>query len=441
MLPLFLLLVVSDGYASEVSAVQPLILTVSSLSRDTVSSVVPVDREVQIHVSEEFDRIALYDSNPQGQNREPIYVVGAEHDFIETNVSLGNPDFPQGWALNSQSDVAGVHVPGEHCLPVWVAGFRNKEIVYTDCLKIHPTWMQDSKLFIGNLDVRSLFIPGTHNSGCYKRGEKLSLRDTIGRYILTQDQSVWNQLVYGIRYLDFRIGYYPTKENSSITDDHESRFWINHDLIKVRPFAPVLGQIKKFLERTTNEVVIMDLHRFPIGFNMREERHAAFVSFLERELKDLAIPFTSSQLTLDKIWTTPGRLIISYGENSIAQTKDWLWPPIKQLWGNKATMEELEDFMSKIVSNDSLQNPDKGLWAAMAQLTPGPLELLFNPKGSLREMAHKVNPNLMRWCQRSHWWRKLRIVPTDFFLETDIVNLAINANVLKSHQDTRYDTD
>ena len=66
---------------------------------------------------------------------------------------------------------------------------------------------------------------------------------------------------------------------------------------------------------------------------------------------------------------------------SIAE-KDWLWPPIKQLWGNKGSITELEDFIKKIISNDSLQNPDKGLWAAMAQLTPGPLELLFNPKGT-----------------------------------------------------------
>lgn len=56
-------------------------------------------------------------------------------------------------------------------------------------------------------------------------------------------------------------------------------------------------------------------------------------------------------------------------------------------------------------------------------------------------MAHKVNPQLLRWCQRSEWWPKLRIVATDFFLETDIVNLAVSANVLKGHHDKRYETD
>lgn len=30
----------------------------------------------------------------------------------------------------------------------------------------------------------------------------------IASFVLTQDQSIWNQLVYGIRFLDIRIGYY-----------------------------------------------------------------------------------------------------------------------------------------------------------------------------------------------------------------------------------------
>lgn len=80
-----------------------------------------------------------------------------------------------------------------------------------------------------------------------------------------------------------------------------------------------MGQIKKFLERTSNEVVIIDFHRFPIGFNMRQERHQALVSYLERELKEYAIPYANQPLTLDKIWTTQQRLIISYGENSVAK--------------------------------------------------------------------------------------------------------------------------
>lgn len=29
---------------------------------------------------------------------------------------------------------------------------------------------------------------------------------------MTQDRDIWSQLVHGIRYLDFRIGFYPTNK-------------------------------------------------------------------------------------------------------------------------------------------------------------------------------------------------------------------------------------
>ncbi|CAB0009141.1 unnamed protein product [Nesidiocoris tenuis] len=235
-----------EGHSIEVNIEQPLILSVSSKSRETVSSVVPIDREVQIHFDTEaaYDRIALFDLNPHEGTREPIYVIDQDkisesNGFVQTNVSLGNPELPHGWALHS-TDLGQA---GDQCLPIWAAAYKNSKIATTDCLKIRPTWMQDN------------------------------------------------------------------------------RFWINHDLIKVRPLAPVVGQIKKFLERTSNEVVIIDFHRFPIGFNMRQERHQALVSYLERELKEYAIPYANQPLTLDKIWTTQQRLIISYGENSVAKER------------------------------------------------------------------------------------------------------------------------
>lgn len=70
------------------------------------------------------------------------------------------------------------------------------------------------RLSLGELSITSLFIPGTHNSACYLRGNSLSQRDTIGRYLLTQDQDVWSQLVYGIRYIDLRVGIYPIRRSN-----------------------------------------------------------------------------------------------------------------------------------------------------------------------------------------------------------------------------------
>lgn len=56
---------------------------------------------------------------------------------------------------------------------------------------------------IGNSRIGSMFIPGTHNSGSF-----IGAPSFLQNYVLNQDRSVWTQLVFGIRYLDFRIGYY-----------------------------------------------------------------------------------------------------------------------------------------------------------------------------------------------------------------------------------------
>lgn len=69
--------------------------------------------------------------------------------------------------------------------------------------------------------------------------------------LLEKDESVFNQLVYGIRHLDLRIAY--KDKDFIITHD---KFHINHSL------SHVLDQILKFIEMSKMEVVIVDFHRY-----------------------------------------------------------------------------------------------------------------------------------------------------------------------------------
>lgn len=48
-----------------------------------------------------------------------------------------------------------------------------------------------------------MFLPGTHNSGAYG-----GTAGFLEKYILNQDMDIWTQLVFGVRYLDLRVGYY-----------------------------------------------------------------------------------------------------------------------------------------------------------------------------------------------------------------------------------------
>lgn len=70
-----------------------------------------------------------------------------------------------------------------------------------------------------------------------------------------KDENVLGQLLYGIRYIDLRVGYYP---------DNREPWWGNHGIAKVHPLRIILKEIKEFLDNT-QEIVLLDVQEFPVG--------------------------------------------------------------------------------------------------------------------------------------------------------------------------------
>ncbi|XP_054272973.1 PI-PLC X domain-containing protein 1-like [Macrosteles quadrilineatus] len=415
---------------------EPIWLTVSALYRTPVHGAALIDRELQLNWAEDVEEVALFTSDPSVNTSiaPVVHLLTEDHPegIYQTNITLGRPNLG-AWELGAPADPESP--AGDQCLPFWIGSYRNGSLEQVECLKIRPTWMSDNSLSIGGLTITSLVWPGTHNSACYRRGDTLSLKDTLARYVLTQDQDVWSQLVYGIRYIDLRVGIYPTKQNRTEHIDLEKSFWVNHDLIKVRPLVPVLREIKQFLQKAKGEIVIVDFHRFPVGFAGRHPRHNRLVELLERELKDVAIEFTGTWPTLDTLWQQEKQLIITYGDNEVAKKHPWMWPPLMQMWGNQQTVDGLEEFLESCMNET---NTRRKLWAAMAQLTPGQQDLLFKPTSSLRTMAEEVNPRLTEWL-RDRWWSQSNIVASDFFLGNNVIDIAITANIEKGNTIKRYE--
>ena len=122
----------------------------------------------------------------------------------------------------------------------------------------------------------------------------MSQGNLIKRYSSQQEENVWDQLLYGIRYLDFRVSYHANTQE---------KFWLNHDLVQMNPlykavqvieinassnqfvllsiiisnfhneifsydnFNIFVKDIRRYLS-ATKEVIIMDFHRFPSGFQV-----------------------------------------------------------------------------------------------------------------------------------------------------------------------------
>lgn len=103
------------------------------------------------------------------------------------------------------------------------------------------------------------------------------------------------------------------------------RFWVNHDVFLVNPLLDMLRDIKLFLSKAQDEIIIMDIHRFPVGFKSRK-RHHQLLDLLQKEVGDIATPryFQKSPNgpTLNELWKQKKRLIICYADKTSAISKD-----------------------------------------------------------------------------------------------------------------------
>lgn len=197
-------------------------------------------------------------------------------------------------------------------------GYHSKnKILATNCLRTNPNWMQDSIQYIGTRSITSLMIPGSHNSATYPKQLDKTVLHMINKYQINQDESIFNQLTYGIRHLDLRVGYSKVKQRPE-------KLWIYHDIFRTEiSLNEVLEQVKRFLDLTSHEVVIMDFHRFTVGFQneniaTQRERHAKLIDLIFKHLGHYIVPsYLGQHAPLNEYIAMGKRLIIGYA-NKVA---------------------------------------------------------------------------------------------------------------------------
>ncbi|XP_064459878.1 PI-PLC X domain-containing protein 2-like [Ornithodoros turicata] len=355
------------------------------------------------------DRAVFFDYDPTSQTERPLDVV---RPALSPNV------FVSRLKLSSFQDVG--YTP--KCL-MWAKyiGGGGQEDSRT-CLQTQPNWMEVNRQHLSVLPLNKLFIPGTHNSGSIVTNA--TQKGIVWNYIMTQDLSILQQLLMGIRYLDLRIGYY--------TGDHREKFWVVHSVFKTATtLRTVLEQVREFMERT-NEVVVLDFHRFPVGFEDHHVHYALWDFVLQVVGPEKMTPaYLTEHVQLGTLWSLNKRLVVCY--NSKARPRHpLLWPGVLHRWADARTGTELYHFLE-----GTLSEPIERLWAATAALTPTYKSALLSPRTGLRDLADSVAYNLSQWY-RDRWWHSANIVATDFFLSTAIVDTSILANIWRSYCPERY---
>jgi len=307
----------------------------------------------------------------------------------------------------------------ERCLGFWVAYLRTENgvtsVLQSSCLQVYPTWMKDLKNEIGNVPLHSLMIPGTHNAGSWIYYQGLPSEGVVIQYTYCHEDSIYEQLIHGIRSLDVRVGYYPN------TDE---KFYSNHDQVRIRPLRALVEDVKKFVLET-GEIVMLDFHRFPVGFTSAEV-HREFVAYLQQELGDLLAPKSLSvSATPDQLWGLNKTVLAFYSEDSIASQYDVLWPGVAQAWADTNNLIQLEEYLSSSFEDLGCK---RRAWSTMAQLTSSVEDIILRPGFGIRGFANLANIPVTKWYQRESWYSKAMIIALDFYLGTNVIATAIEVN-------------
>lgn len=385
----------------------------------TVSSVVHGKRlrllELNWHdLPENLQRgtsVHLLDKDPSRTPLQPLesYAVSGPGGTRVTNVS-----FPRlNWLTDLTTDA---------CLGYWVVlSSRPDEVLASSCLRARPRWMQQHCQQIGHMTFRSLFIPGTHNSGMYDltSPDQVSLIDS---FLQNQDESIANQLAFGIRSLDLRV------------QENRGEFWITHDLLRgQQTVRDVLQQVRRFVV-ATGEPVLLDFHRFTVGFGSRDpnpqQNHVKLVELIVSELGDLLLYSNATRLPLADILgrcqprgsATRRTVIVCYNHPYEGPGSEYLSPGVKQLWANAGDIESLKGFLEERICR-SFPAPT----SAMVQMTAQFPNLLV----SNRKLAQRVAWKATGWF-RDEWWECANLVAMDFFLGNNMIDVAIEANLRRS---------
>jgi len=330
------------------------------------------------------------------------------------------------------------------CVKYWIAYVRqNRQIVVKKCLRTRPRWMEESMQQIGHRSLLELALPGrhwpvaliviviwysgSHNAGSYEVASNRRFA-RLDKYIYCQDESVWNQLIYGVRFFDLRLAFDEQGRN-----DRE-RVWIAHGMMRVFiSLADVLEQVLAFMLSTRHEIVVLDFHRFEEGLQESladsDWRH----SIIERLILDYIGAFlVPVELGLGKsireLAALNKRVFVGYARDK--RNRRFFFTNSLHVWAETDDTEVLFRYLNE----RSCRSPSAPYMVSlMGALTPKLFGLLRDKYDGVRALAELVNHQLsVRVFEE--WWQCMNVLSTDYFLGSNAIEFTIEANLQRERR-------
>lgn len=315
--------------------------------------------------------------------------------------------------------------------------------VIGNVLSLSPaTWIGDSLQYIGDKSLKSLTIPGTHDSGSFnftmspmpgdssdlaefffKVAESLdmSVFEVAKAWEQCQDQDFYNQMKGGMRYFDLRSGW-----------DKSTNQWVTFHFLIGFPIEVLLKNITQYLEDYPKEIVIIEMSHFE-GFptaNDVKSLQALVVNLLGTYLYPVDLNFN---FTVNSMVSTGKRVILTMEQGYDGVN---IWPPgaIYNTYADTPNIEEMIAFNNKTVQKFMNGNWPGELFKVSWTLTPNNTSVLdmlipWKPKTLLQlaDAGNKALPSF--WIKaKKAGWRMGNILIIDHYEASEIVKIIWEAN-------------
>ncbi|RWS07930.1 PI-PLC X domain-containing protein 3-like protein [Dinothrombium tinctorium] len=253
-----------------------------------------------------------------------------------------------------------------------------------------------------------LTIPGSHDSGSYglktkhgiapdKPGLQKSLLVKIFSFIVlpiikrwtkTQNLTITDQLLNGIRYFDFRVA----------SMKNEDDLYFVHGLYGDK-ILDLCKEIDNFLTTYSKEIVILDFQHF---YSVSDEQHKRLIGKITEIFGSKVCPFmefkSPDRTSLKNLWSNKYQVLVYYRNEEMCKYNPKLWPSLllPNPWANTMDVNYLVKFLTKNVES----RDEHAFYVTQGVLTPDNKCVVLNWTTTLyHKLAKKCNENLVLWLK------------------------------------------
>ena len=323
----------------------------------------------------------------------------------------------------------------------------------------NENWMSELRADIGYRPLRSICIPGTHDSGTFqitrksgfgpdaplrpllnrfhKRNPSFDIKGFMAPIARTQNFDFTAQLLAGIRFLDLRVARQVRACEQPLT--------IVHSLWSIT-LEEGLQQISGFLQDHPNEVILLDFHKL---HRFKDQDHEEFMQLLGQYIgaTRLAENAMGMDVSLNDMNSAGKQVMVFYQDFESVIREDhparrYLWSKtrLKHGWANAQNYPQLKTKLNQFVKEHnellrSSRDEDAMFTSIQNILTPTPLSLARcsrrkNQERAANEAVPTCPSSILNWspCLNERFmdellsltqgkWKhdNLNIVMLDFF--------------------------